>query len=64
MVFFDPYRYWRHLRNVQSIYIQRDGYPKVYVYGDGYKIDTMDLMKLAVAEKEFDNIIDSVNAEL
>ena len=64
MIFFDLYRHWRHLRHVQSMYIWRDDYPKVYVYGDGFKIATMDLVTLAVTEEEFDNIINSVNAEL
>ena len=64
LVFFNPRRYWRHLRRVQGMYIWKEGQPKVYVYEDGCAIDVKELPKLCVTEEDFDTIIASIDAKL
>ena len=64
LVFFNPRRYWRHLRRVQEMYIWKEGRSKVNVCEDECAIKIEDLSKLDVTEEEFDKIIASIDAEL
>ena len=64
MIFFNPNRYWAHLRHIQSIYIWKKGHPHVFVHENGYQIAEADLFKLGVTLENFDNLIAYIDSRL
>ena len=64
LFYFEPCRYWYHLRYVSSMKIWLDGNRKVDVStGGSYLIELEDLIHLNVTEAEFDVIIAIIDKE-
>ena len=64
LFYFEPERFWNHLRFVQSMEIWLDGCQKVNVSTGGeYLIELDDLVHLNVTEEEFDYVIAEIEKE-